>query len=264
MGRAFFFILSMTALNIHALPTAIGSSPGYVDSVEDERNEHSAELVMIPEPKPLVTHKPFLSDELSREFQNQYQIKFGYTGAEQNLNPSRYDDYFYNGLQVTYDEDLKRKRDFGTYMVRRVAEYNFDNYFKNDPDLRPIYEAKDKFSKVDVELQQGWKVNAKYSLSGNYLELNIDNPYEAKLKLAQYLSTDETILTCGYPINPRNDFLTDYRLESSVLRFIINHKVSQSISTNLTYETYTSGIEGTETVDGFIRQRLILVGLTYK
>jgi hypothetical protein len=250
--------------NVRAEMLPIGSAPGYVDSVEDERNEHSTDLIMIPAPKPLTTPKPFVTDELSKEFQNQYQTKFGYTEVEQNLLPTRYDDYFYNGLYVTYQEDLQRKRDFGTYMIRRVAEYHTDNYFKSDPDLRPVYEAKEKISKIDVELQQGWKVNGKYSLSGNYFELALDNPYEAKIKLAQYLSTNETILTCGYPINPRYDVLTDYRLESSVLRFILNHKISPSLSTNLTYETFTSGLEGQETVDGFVRQKLILVGLTYR
>ena len=58
--------------------------------------------------------------------------------------------------------------------------------------------------------------------------------------------------------------LTDYRLESSVARFILNRQITKALSANFTYEFYTSGTEGDTTVDGFVRQRLFLVGLTYK
>ncbi len=241
-----------------------GAAPGYARSIDEEQNEPPAELIVVPQPKPLVQPKPFVSDSLNKEFQNQYQIHFGYTAVEQDLLPTRFDDYFYNGLFVTYQEDLARKQAFGNYMIRRVAEYQADDFFKSNNSLRPVYETKDKISNYKVELQDGYKINLKYNLAGNYADAVLDSPYHVQFKLSQYVSTQETITTVTYPLTSKINLLGDYRLKSSVFRLIGSRQITPALSANITFETFTTGNEGDETVDGFIRQRLVLMGFTFK
>ena len=245
-------------------PAVPGLRPGYLDSVEEERTTRTEDLVIIREPPALASQKPFVSTRLEKEFQTQYELRFGRTEAERNLLPSRYDTYFYNGLMITYDEDLRRKKQFGDYVIRRLEEYHLDNTMKDNKSLRPVYEAKDRISKVDMKISKDWGVKANLSLSGYFADIFVQNPWNVQTKMTFYLNSKELISSFKYPLTKKTDLLTDYRIQSSVLRVIVSRALTPSLSANISGTTYTTSIQGKETIDGFIRQNLILVGLTYR
>ena len=51
--------------------------------------------------------------------------------------------------------------DYGQYVLRRLSEYHVDNFAKSDPSVRPLWEAKEKLSKVNVQVQKV-KVDMEY------------------------------------------------------------------------------------------------------
>ncbi len=243
---------------------ALGLPHGYLDDVSSEKDEKNDELVVITNPKPLNKEKPFLTRNLSIEFETQYEQRFGRTEVERNLLPSRFDQYFYNGLYVSYEEDLARKKSFGEYMIRRVIEYHADAFFKESDQLRPVYEAKDKLSNIDVQVKQGYKINFRYNLSGNYLDAIFDNPYNVDFKMSYYLGSGEMITTLKYNLTDHVSVFADYRLISSVVRLTLSRAFTKALSANIQGTSYTAGTEGAETIDGYIRQNVVLVGLTYR
>lgn len=245
-------------------PSVPGLKPGYLDSVEDEKTTRTEDLVVIREPPPMETSKPFVSDKLNKEFQAQYELRFGRTEAERNLLPNRYDTYFYNGLMVTYEEDLRRKKAFGDYVIRRVEEYHLDNSIRDNKTFRPAYEAKEKISKVNVKISDDFRVKANLSLTGYFADIIIENPWKVQSKSTFYVGSKELITSLKYPLTSKVDILTDYRVQSSVVRVILARTITPALSANISGTTFMTGSEGEGTVDGFIRQRLVLVGFTYR
>ncbi|MCB0412148.1 MAG: hypothetical protein KDD22_06450 [Bdellovibrionales bacterium] len=234
--------------------------PGYLDSVTEERNEVISEMVLTPPPPPKVELKEkIFDDRLTREFQDRYREKFGATDAERNIfSPNRFDEYEYsNGLSVTFDEDRKVKQEFANYMGKRLVEYHVDQYFKSSESLRPVYELKDRVSRFDVEVKKGYKFKMNYSFSGNYLDLNLDNPYDIKARLRYELAGD-TILTFGYLYKKRNWFETFFYTEQGKISIVGSRNLGSGVTASLT--TTTNYRYPSNTLEG---QELIIAGLTW-
>lgn len=94
-------------------PTYYGQHYGYTFDVKQEKDRHDVEMVMLEPPPPLET-KPtvIVNEKLSKEFQQQYQYKFGRTQTEQVLNsPSRQDSYtYYTGESLTIQDYTRYQR----------------------------------------------------------------------------------------------------------------------------------------------------------
>lgn len=239
-----------------------GSHPGYLFNVDEEKTKRDIEMVMLDKPKPLPEKKAvvLVDEKLTKEFQQQYQYRFGTTAAEQVINnPSRDGDYtYYNNHSLTYQQYLGYQRDFGNYMIRRLVEYHVDNWFKNDPDLKPIYQAKDKLSNMNVEVKGGYKFKFKYSLSGPSLDATLENPYKVETRLQVLmkglLTPRDEILSLGYNLNPRWKVETLYRTLEKLTQVVISRRLSKHTSVSV---TGSSGL----IQDTVIHQDLILFGI---
>ena len=243
-----------------------GSHYGYLQDVREERNRRDIEMVMLERPrepeKPL--SEVIFNEKLSKEFQQQYQYKFGATQAEQVLNtPSRSEDYtFYSGESVTVEEYQHEQRRFGEYMSRRLMEYHVDNWAKNDPDFKAVYQAKERFSNLNMQVKKGYKIKWKYNLSGPNMEVTVDNPYEVECKVRVEMSgvissPNETIYTLGYPLTDRIRVQARVKEQDGIYQLVGTRRVNSHVSTSITASTDRRR-EGAA-----VQQDLVLLGFTW-
>jgi hypothetical protein len=245
---------------------AYGARPGYLFDVAEEKNERDIEMVMLERPKdpPKATGRVLIDEKLSKEFQDQYKYRFGQTNAEQVINsPARDDEYvYYNNQNVTMQEYQRYQRQFGEYMGRRLVEYHFDHWAKNDPTIRPVYEMKDRISNVDVKLAKAYKVKWKYSFSGPYMEASLENPYHIEAKVQMQMTgvvsaPAEMVYSCGYPLTSRIQLAALYRQRDGLYQLVATRQMTKHLSTSLT------GMMDTLAYGPAVQQNLVLVGLSW-
>lgn len=270
------FVLTFTAVVLPQGHAEIieKKHPGYLDSVMDERHQHIEEMVVVPTPfEDKMSLKEVIFDErLTTEFRSRYEDQFGRTEAEQIIfAPNRFDVYEYNnnrdntGLGVSYKEDRQNKRRFAEYMMRRLSEHHVDQYFKSKPEFRQVYELKDKVSKLNVEVKQGFKLRLNYSYSGNYLDIKVENPWEIETKLRMEMSESatngggkQTILSLSKALTPRvwmgSYLYTNEGKYSLVTSRYMGSGVSISVTGTTNYKFDPNTYEG---------QRIVLLGLAW-
>lgn len=247
-------------------PAVYGAHHGYLFEVKEERNKRDLEMVMLERPKDNTKklQEVIFNEKLSKEFQQQYEYRFGKSQAEQVLNTiGRSDDYnYYTGRNVTVQEYQKYQQQFAEYMGRRLTEYHIDNWAKNDPDFRPVYEFKDRVSNVNVAVRKGYKFKWKYNFAGPNMELRLENPYDIEAKLRYEMtgivsSPTEVIYTLGYQLT-RKVYLTGlYRQEDGLYQLVASRPLTKHLSTSLT------GSMDTKEAGPTVKQNLVLVGLSW-
>ena len=265
-------ILTTLILSLHVRaeevrpPTVYGERPGYTADVDYEKNSRSHEMVMLNPPKdpdrPLT--EVIFDEKLSKEFQQQYEYKFGVTQAEQVINsPGRYDEYTYNtGKNATLKEYRADQRKFGEYMMRRLTEYHFDNYLKHDRSLRKVYDIKDRVSNLNVKTKSGWKVKWKYNLSGPTADVTVTNPYDVEMRVRVEMTglvsaPAEVIYRFGYAISPRYSVSALIKQEDGIYQLVGSRRLTSHLSTSLT------GSIDTRKFGPTVQQNLLLVGLSW-
>ncbi len=263
----FIFAIGFPALaDDEAKPQIFGAHHGYLFEVTEERNRRDIEMVMLqppPEPKKQLKEVIF-NEKLSREFQQQYEYRFGQSQAEQVFNTvARSDEYtYYTGRNVTVQEYQKYQREFAEYMGRRLTEYHVDNWVKNDPDLRPVYEFKDRVSNLDVQMRKGYKLKWKYNFAGPNMDIRLENPYDVTCKVRVEMngiisSPEELIYTLGYPVNKKVTVTAVHRQMDGVYQLVGTRRISRNLSTSLTASTDTKERGPT------VKQDLILIGFAW-
>lgn len=242
---------------------------GYVTDVNEERYSRNVEIHLVSPPPPPAAQAPWVifDDELSREFQLRYEERFGRSDIERNvINPSRFDEYEYSaGVSVSIEEDQKRKRVFGEFMMKRLTEHHLDQYAKSRPAFQSVYELKEKISNATVEVRQGYKARLRYSYSGNYVLLRLDNPYNVRTAVTLEMDpstfgpseVQETILSLGYALNSKTDFDSYFRINSGDYSLVTTRRLNATLATSFTVASYSAQVDRPEPED------LILIGLTW-
>lgn len=269
LWRTLVFISLMPQLSLAedmAKPPAFGSHYGYVTNVTEERNKRDIEMVMLERPKepPKVKSTPIVDEKLTREFQQQYQYRFGQTQAEQVINsPGQFDEYtYYSDSNVTLQQYRKYQQDFAEYMGRRLVEHHVDNWAKNDPAIRPVYEFKDKISNLNMEVKKGYKIKWKYNFAGPNMDIRLENPYDVDAKVRVEMtgivsSPTEVIYTFGYDFTPRvrGSFL--HKQEDGIYQVIASRRMTRTLTTSITASRDTRAAGPT------IQQDLLLLGFSW-
>jgi hypothetical protein len=213
------FFSSVLLLLLAAAPafaSELDAHPGYLISVEGERYQLSREVIIMPDTvaERLTLNQRIFTDKLSKDFQSRYEDQFGRSQAEQlDAIPMRfYERELKPGVYVTEEQYIEKQQRFGNYMGKRLLEHHVDNYMRENPEARPILELKEKVSNVSMTVKQGYKVRFKYSFSGNYLDVKLENPYniEAKVTLED-MGDDDAIASLGYPVTKSIKIVADYR-----------------------------------------------------
>lgn len=200
------------SLAVSSRAWAGGLPRGYVADIRMEREQRNEDLVWIQKPSgETMLRDRIFNERLSREFRERYEQRFGQTEVERVfLAPNRtsyYNDVY--GLKGTPQDISEERRRFGEFMIRRLAEWHVENYAKNDPSVRVVWEAKEKLSNLKVEVAS-FRIDAQYSIAGNIFDIKLVNPY-AQSKISLLMNPDqfgpgpidEALLSVIKPINPR-------------------------------------------------------------
>lgn len=174
---AFFFII----LGHFSQKTLAMDLRGYTQDIEQEKSEHFAEVKLWQgaTTKQVDLQEAIFNTKLSKEFKEKYREKFGNIDTESILyKTSRFETLDENtGFDSKVEAHYADRRTFAEYMLKRLSEYHFDNYFKSEPALRPAYEMKEKLSNIEVRVNQEVKLDFNYSFAGNTLDLIANNPW---------------------------------------------------------------------------------------
>ncbi len=243
-----------------------GMHHGYLFDVAGEKNRREIEMVMLPRPKENSTplSQKIFNDRLSKEFQDQYQYKFGSSLAEQVLNTQAPDDgyAYFSGQNVTIQEYQKQQRQFGEYMMRRLTEFHVDDWAKKDPDFKPVYAVKEKMSNLSMAVKKGYKVRWKYNFAGPNMEFRLTNPYDIDTKVRMEMtgilsSPTEVIYSLGIPAGDKWYVSALHRQEDKLYQLVAYRPLTRRISGSVTVSTDQSD-KGLST-----KQDLYLVGLSW-
>lgn len=225
---------------------------GYLDSVSEERNLIIEEIMIVSEVK--TNQKPLkdviFNKQLTNEFKERYRFKFGETGTLQAFHPENRhvvitQEHVVNDANLAFisaDDQIMENRRFADYMVKRLTEHHVDQYIKSNPAARPLYELKEKVSKIRMEVKKGYRLKINYSYSANELGVALDNPYDLENKVILRMDPDkfgptdidETVLYVKYAIAKDLSLSTHYILEYDDITLVGEKQVTPSLKTSLT------------------------------
>ena len=246
LAAALILIICGTGEMATAIPIPYGSRDGYTYDIEKERNTrvYDIQLVVKPKAKSEDLDKVIFAPKLTREFKERYEQTFGFTDIERNYDsPNQYAEQEYQpGVWVTPEEDQERRQAYGNYIVKRLTEHHVDQYFKTNPKMRPVYELKERVSKLDLEVRKGYKVRLRYSFSGNFLNIRVENPYDIRSRVTLEMDPDSTgpsevneaRLNFGYNITPILSVSTDYKINDGDLSIIGSRYMGSNLYATIT------------------------------
>lgn len=238
-----FALLAMPSSGLAAPHAGSRWMRGYTDDVRAERKQVSRDLIWIVRPSEgALLHERIFNQALSKEFRERYEQLFGQTEVERvALAPNRlsyYNDVY--GMKGTPQELLDERRKFGEFMIRRLTEWHVENYAKNDPKVRPVWEAKEKISNLKVEVAS-FRFDAQYSIAGNTLDLKMINPWvQSKVTLIMNPDQfgpgpiDETLLSVVKPISQRYTLEGRWRVTDGIVSVIQYRSLGRFWSSSLT------------------------------
>ncbi len=251
-----FYIFLALALPVKAELSKKYEARGYITDVNKEREERYEEIFWWQFPRPSA-QKPLseliFNARLSKEFKERYEEKFGRSEAERTYyHPNQYTTVqlstaeTQNGVVGSVEIENRERRSFAEYMLKRLAEYHVDNYAKSDPAIRPMWELKDKISKVNVEVAKGYKFDVNYSFSGNYLDLYFDNPYvDSKLNIQMDPNdfgpseVQESRWIIGRAVNPKTYVESVYTTQDGIFLAVIRRQIKPGVDGSLLGSTFT-------------------------
>ena len=231
--------------------------PGYISNPKNEVDDPGVEIPYIDKPvaNQITLKEIIFNSELSKEFKDRYEDKFGRTQPERVYNSSNkytyYDDLY--TLQGTPSQVDDQERAFGNYMMARLVEYHFDYYLKSDPSMRTIYETKERLSQVKIEVDEV-KFDAKYSLAGNLIDVRARAPWvDTKITLG----SGQRILSFTREQTPTVGLEARYLDVDRKVAWIITKRFGKFFTTSFTASACTGDSSASP------RETLYLSGTSY-
>lgn len=253
-----------SSLPLWGAPTAYSPEKG--GYVSDARNENrdigrDLELMTVPESAQaqVLLRDQLFDARLSQEFSDRYQEQFGTTSTEVAYrNTQRFGAYdsttgAWGNAQLRRDQELG----FAEYMGRRMLEYHIDNYAKSNPDLKEAYELKEQVTQQQVTVGPGYGLKSQYSISGNYLDVELLNPYltsKARFDFGGTLGGPETRIALDRWLTRRLNLEAQYAVNDGVARLIARRSLTAMSLMSLTGATYLKPSGSS------VREHLILAG----
>jgi hypothetical protein len=215
--QKYFLLIFIIFLGVYQpYQHALADNYGYIQDISSEKNDSYHEIVIFPpqDSNKSGQNQTLFIPELSKEFKTKYIQKFGTVDTDsfvyRDPQYAEMDDDNRRGY-VTEQANITARQDFAEFMVKRLTEWHVDHFIKDNPQMRPVYEAKEKISNVKVTINKETKLDIQYSLSGNTLDLNFINPV-LDSRIISYMdpsafgpaSAIENKIWLGKQINPRS------------------------------------------------------------
>lgn len=264
--KHFSFILFCIAMSLQAYPRSRFDFSPTKKYLFEQPN--STDLVIPPRPKPKAvwTDKIF-TEKIITEFYRKYEEKFG---AFETLRltrdfPKVEDQYVIDS--ISYQEknisETEKVNAVGEYTVLRIVEYHFDNYFKNTPEVKKIYETKYFLTNAEVKINKKSSVKIKYLLSDNSLQssyklgsLFISYKMEFKSLNHGLFSKSEELLYFAKNITTQLNIHGHYKLVEQSYLLVLQKPISKTIAASISYSG-NSLIQ-----NGQLRESRILFGIS--
>jgi|GEM_PF-3464366 len=264
-----FFPLNSFAQDVPAAKTEV--YPGYTDDVETERAQRFYEVYLFAPPPPQSNLKDAIFNPLTKEFQTRYIEKFGVVDSDSlNYRPMNYSSFDSNGgasLQVQQASD--DRKDFGNYMIRRLMEYHVDNYVKTDPQMRPLYETKQKLQDVKVQVNDNIKLNLQYNFSSNIADFYVNNPWvESKISFEMAPggfgpgNVQEYRIWLNKQLSKTLRWINTIAMEDGIINSGISKTTFWNVGTSITVSTYFHGTHGDLLRDNLYRENKLALGIS--
>lgn len=269
-GRHFFLFLLIFLSNLTGISAFAAAKPteGYVDDVVKERSERFIEIYLLATPQPPETNlqAEIFNAKLSKEFRDRYQEKFGQMDTDSIIyQPTKFSMMDENrGAVENIELENEKRRAFAEYMTKRLSEYHVDNYFKSQPNMRAVYEAKERLQNIKVQVNKNMRLNAQYSLAGNILDLIFENPWvDAKLALEMNPSSfgpsnvQESRIWLGHNLSKNTRLNSNAAFTDGIALVEFIRSFNNNLSVSVGASTYFRNSGTSE------REHRALVGLTH-
>lgn len=273
MKRSLFWLLSnlVLALSVQAEVIRVSDTqdqrPGYLGDLRSEDREPARDLELLPSlpPRPgRLTLDRIFDRELTREFTQRYRDNFGESESERTFNNQPIKGSFWSYIENrdSQSKQIQTKQQvFGEYLTRRLIEYHMDRQFRDDPDLKDVWEFKEKVRQVEMTLAGGVKVKAIYNYSGNdlttYFDSDVLNARVGILMDPRQFGPAEVkeylvVLSRGFP---RFNGEVFYRVRNGRAGFSLNAPLAPAVGTSLTFATDWDGQE--DPIENYVHAGLV-------
>jgi hypothetical protein len=223
---------------------------GYISSIDEEASDvETKDVVLVPQPAPASSvslSDAIFDQKIKTELTDRYREKFGYTQAEQNLGlPLLFiENGVAQGRSVESDAARAERKTFAEFMFRRLAEHHMDKYFRSEPSLRKAWELKERISNVEVKVNDSFTIMTIYQFSGNYVTMNINNPYlntrfRIEMNPASFGPSEvqEAIVTFSKGVSRTVYLESHYRYYDGMLTLVGTKSLAPSMGMSLTGST---------------------------
>ncbi len=232
---------------------------GYLIDISSERDMAMRDMVIIAPPQSSDPIKNKIFDpQITKEFEDQYKQRFGFTEAEQSYYATNKYTMFNDGFndpQSVQDVTKSRQR-FGEYMVRRLAEYHSQQFAQHDPSMKAVWNAKERYSKLDVDVSS-FKFSSGYDLSSNTVDLKLRHRWidsRMQVQMRGVGGMRESIFSLSHEFARHVTLESHYTFVDGIAQLIARKQLSPWMSASLVASTYTN-VTGTST-----RETLYLAG----
>ena len=244
-----------------------GYRSGYVQDIDKEYAELIEEVQPVedPTPKGININKLLFNDRLRGEFKWRYKVMFGQTEVEEMVTtPNRHQEIEYGPqIRLTTEQDRLRREEYADFVVKRLSEYHVDQYLQKSESMRPVYEAKEKFSNLNIKTKAGYSYEVNYLLSVNTLTLKFKNPFEIDVRAEWIMDKEdfgpskvqEQQISMSYRLNPRSVVSSHYKMIDGTVVVVGHRNISRDFSGSITASTYVEP-EGIS-----VREKRVIFGL---
>lgn len=227
-------------------------------------------LVPPPKPRRLNLNERIFDDHLVSEFRDRYEERFGPIELAY-LSPDlpEIETVQIKSLNLTERETIVEEsdalEDYGSFVVRRLVEYHVDYGLKENHEARPVYNAKERITNASLSMGTKYRVRSRYSISGNYLENRLINPYVdfrvvIDLGPGARFNREDIIYSLRKELGRGYRFDAYFRENEQLLFVGLRKKISENLVATFRTSTYFPRPEKEDEK----HSNLVLAGLSYR
>jgi len=199
-----------------------------------KKTSYEVDMFAAPDPKEPELQEILFNHQLSKEIRIRYVEQFGSVDTEALIyRSSRYAEMTDKAPdQSTFDATRNQRKQFGEFILKRLAEWHADNQMKSKTELRKAYEVKQAISQVAVPVTQDSKLEVHLSLIGDTIDILYFNPY-ANAKYIINPATTENKLIVSKPYDTKTNVLTEIWEKEGIASFEIQRLLAPNTTASL-------------------------------